>query len=213
MSRNILLITSSPRGAASLSSKVAGELVARLKSHDPSAKIVHRDLAREPLPHIGEDYVVGRLTPAEKQTPSQMEAVRLSDDLIAELFAADTIVIASGIINFGLPSTLKAWFDYIIRAGKTFRYTPAGRAEGLVTGKKAYLVHARGGIYSEGPLKALDYQEPYLKLLLGFIGVTDVEVVRVEGVALGPEVAQKAVTAALAHVETLSPTPAVTALG
>jgi FMN-dependent NADH-azoreductase len=213
MSRNILLITSSPRGAESLSSKVAGELVARIKSNDHATKIVHRDLAREPLPHIGEDYVVGRLTPREKQSASQKEAVTLSDDLIAELFAADTIVIASGIINFGLPSTLKAWFDYIIRAGKTFRYTPAGKAEGLVKGKKAYLVHARGGIYSEGPLKALDFQEPYLKLLLGFIGITDVEIVRIEGVALGHEAAQKATAAALSHVESLAQPNVVTAIG
>jgi FMN-dependent NADH-azoreductase len=213
MSDRVLLITSSPREAASHSTNVARELVAHLKWDQPDTTVTVRDLARDQLPHIGQDYVVGRTLPAEKRTPAQQEAVAISDALIQELVAADTIVIASGLINFGLPSTLKSWFDYVIRAGETFRYTPEGKAEGLLKNKQAYLVVARGGVYSEGPLKPLDFQEPYLKLLLGFIGITNVEVIRVEGVAFGPEAAEKAVDNAIAHAKSLARSPVVTALG
>ena len=106
-------------------------------------------------------------------------------------------------INFGLASTLKTWFDYLLRAGVTFRYDETG-VHGLVSGKKAYLVETRGGVYSDGPAKAFDFQEPYLRHLLGFIGVTDVEAIAVEGVAYGPDVAEKAVAGALDKVSTIT---------
>ena len=208
MSHNILLITSSPRQTSSLSSKVALELVEHLKREQPGAKVTVRDLARDPPPHIGDDFAAARMLRTEPSS-EQQKALALSDALIDELKAADTIVIASGMINFSLPTTLKSWFDYIIRPGKTFRYTPEGRAEGLVKGKIAYLVEARGGIYSQGALKAFDFQEPYLKLLLGFIGITEVEIIRVEGVALGPAVMEKAVTDAIAQVRVLTFKPVV----
>jgi FMN-dependent NADH-azoreductase len=202
MSR-ILFVTSSPRGAASLSTKVATALVDRLQAQPPAATVVRRDLAAQPLPHIGEDFVAAQALPAEARSPAQQAALALSDTLVQELFAADTIVIASAMINFGLPSTLKSWFDYLLRAGVTFRYDETG-VHGLVPGKKVYLVEARGGVYSDGPAKPYDFQEPYLRHLLGFIGLTDVESIAVEGVAYGPDVAEKAMTGALDKVATIT---------
>lgn len=196
---HILLVTSSLRGDASYSTKVARALVDQLQAETPGAVVTVRDLAREPLPHIGADFVAGPAMPPEQRSASQNAAVALSDKLVQELFAADVIVIASAMVNFSLASGLKTWFDYLMRAGVTFTYTEKG-AQGLVTGKKAYLVTARGGVYSEGPLKAIDFQEPYLRQLLAFIGVTDVEAIAVEGVAFGPEAAEKAVAAALAKI-------------
>jgi FMN-dependent NADH-azoreductase len=196
---HILLVTSSLRGDASYSTKVARALVDQLQAATPGAAVTVRDLAREPLPHIGADFVAGPALPPEKRSASQAAAVALSDRLVQEVVAADVIVVASAMVNFSLASGLKTWFDYLMRAGVTFRYSEKG-PEGLVTGKKAYLVTARGGVYSEGPLKAIDFQEPYLRQLLAFIGVTDVEAIAVEGVAFGPEAADKAVAGALARI-------------
>jgi len=124
--------------------------------------------------------------------------VALSDLLIAELSAADVLVLAVPMYNFGLPSTLKAWIDHVVRAGRTFGYSPNG-VEGLVKGKKAILVLARGGVYSEGPYKPFDFQEPYLRAVLGFIGITDVEVVDVAGVAVSAIGPEKALASAVAQ--------------
>lgn len=208
---NILLITSSPRGEASHSARVAAELAQRLAARTPGTTLKLRDLGAEPLPHVDGAFLAAVAAPDRSAlAPALREAAERADALIDEVFAADTIVIASPMINFGLSTNLKAWFDAILRAGKTFRYTPAG-AEGLVKGKKAYLVVARGGIYAEGPLKAVDYQEPHLRTLLGFIGITDVDVVRIEGVAYGPEHAEKALKAALAEVEAIAGAAALAA--
>jgi FMN-dependent NADH-azoreductase len=199
----ILLVTSSPRGAVSYSSKVARSLADGLAAVHPPARIVVRDLAAQPLSHIGTDFVEGLASPAGQRTAAQNAAIALSDEIIAEVFAADVVVIASAMINFGLSSTLKAWFDYLLRAGATFRYSDKG-VEGLVTGKKAYIVAARGGIYSEGGMKAADFQEPYVRQLLAFIGITDIETLAIEGVALGLEVAQEALASALTKVSALT---------
>ncbi len=200
----VLLVTSSPRGAASHSTRIARSLAEQLASGDPGSTVMTRDLFKEPLPHIGEDFVSALGTPPEQRTPAQSVAVALSDRLLAELFAADVVVIASATINFGVPSTLKTYIDYLLRAGVTFRYTATG-PEGLVKGKKAYIVQASGGIYSEGPGKAANFQDTYLKHVLGFIGITDVEVIHIEGVAFGPEAAEKALTAAAGRVSTIRP--------
>jgi FMN-dependent NADH-azoreductase len=200
----VLLITSSPRGKASHSSRIARSLADQLAGSDPNSTVVVRDLAREPLPHIGEDFVTALGTPAENRTPAQSAAVGLSDHLVAELFAADVIVIASAMINFGVSSTLKTYIDHISRAGSTFRYTANG-PEGLVKGKKAYIVRASGGVYSEGAYKPFNFQDPYLKHVLGFIGITDVETIHIEGVAMGPEATDKALAAAAGKVATVRP--------
>jgi FMN-dependent NADH-azoreductase len=119
----------------------------------------------------------------------------LAENLVAELAASDTVVIGSAMINFGPPSSLKAWFDHVVWPGVTFRYA-GNSVEGLLKGKKVYLVTAAGGNFSEGPLSAWDYQSGYLQHLLGFIGLTDIEHLRVEGTAHGPEATQAALSSA-----------------
>ncbi len=199
---HILLITSSPRGAASYSTKLARALAQKLAADEPGSIITARDLAGEHLPHIGEDFSKARVGLAPDSTPAQRAAIALSDKLIQELQAADIIVIGSAMINFGIASTLKTWIDYIVRPGVTFRYTEKG-PEGLVKGKKVYICAARGGVYTDGPLQALNFQDTYLRGALGFIGLTDVETLAVEGVGYGPEVAEKSYSAALAKANTI----------
>jgi FMN-dependent NADH-azoreductase len=197
----ILLITSSPR-ADSYSTRVARELAGKLAGQ-PGSKLVVRDLARRPLPHIDDSFAAARNTPANLLTSAQKSTLALSDELLAEIFAADTIVFAAAMINFGIPSGLKAYIDYVVRPGIAFRYGEKG-PEGLIKGKKVYLVVARGGKYSEGPMQAYNFQDTYLKAAFGFIGITDVEVIVVEGVAFGPEVAEQAVSSALARVQAIA---------
>jgi FMN-dependent NADH-azoreductase len=197
MSR-ILLITSSPR-VDSYSTRVARKLAEKLASR-PGSNLTVRDLTRQPLPHIDDSFAVARNTPLDLLTSAQKTSLSLSDKLLAELFAADTLIVAAGMINFGIPSSLKAYIDYVVRPGVTFRYGEQG-PEGLIKGKKAYLVVARGGNYSQGPMQAFNFQDTYLKTALGFIGISDVEVITVEGIAFGPELAEKAVNTALARVD------------
>jgi len=203
----ILLITSSPRATASYSTQVAHALAKNLISRGEGSTLVVRDLAAEPPQHIDDSFVIARNTPPEQLAPSQRAVLELSDALVAELKAADTIIIAAGMINFGIPSTLKSYIDHILRPAATFRYTEKG-PEGLVQGKKVYLVLARGGIYSEGPMQALNFQDTYLKVALGFIGLTDIEIITIEGVAFGPDAAAKAVNAAMEKVSALGETVA-----
>ncbi len=200
---SILLVTSSPRGAASHSTRVATELAQKLQAKTPGAKIVTRDLASNPLPHIDADYASGIYTPAESRSVQQQSVVGVSDAVVDELFAADAVVISTGMINFNISSTLKAWIDHIARAGRTFSYGADG-PKGLVTDKKVYVVIASGGVYSDGPAAAFDHATPYLKTALGFLGMTDVEVVRIEGVAMGPEAEAKAISSALDQTSDLA---------
>jgi FMN-dependent NADH-azoreductase len=201
--KNILLVLSSPRGQQSYSHQFASDIVDDLKLQHPEATVVVRDLTKEPLPHVGEAFVGGLFSPPEQRTPDQAKVMARSDLLIDELFAADVIVMAVPMHNFAPPSTVKAWFDHIARAGRTFAYTDKG-CEGLLKGKKAIVVVARGGVYSDGPAKDLDFQEPYLRTMLDFLGITDVHVVRVEGVAMGEEVAKRAMASARKQADTVA---------
>jgi FMN-dependent NADH-azoreductase len=135
-----------------------------------------------------------------------LSARALSDELIAELRAADTIVIGAPMYNFGIPTGLRAWFDYVLRAGETFSYSESG-PQGLLAGKRAIVVETRGGHYSEGPARAFDFQEPYLRQLLSFIGITDIVFVHVEKIAFGAEVREAALTTAKAKVATVVKQP------
>ena len=200
---SILLVTSSPRGAASHSTRVATELASKLQARTPGSKLVTRDLNSNPLPHIDADFSSGIYTPAESRSERQQSVVGVSDAIVDELVAADAIVIATGMINFNISSTLKAWVDHIARAGRTFSYGAEG-PKGLVTGKKVYIVIASGGVYSNGPAAAFDHAVPYLRTALGFLGMTDVEVVRIEGVAMGPEAEAKAISSALDQTSDLA---------
>jgi Acyl carrier protein phosphodiesterase len=200
---SILLVTSSTRGAESLSTRIANELVARLQERDPSVELVRHDLGDDPIPHL--DAVTTsaiRKAPSDRNS-SEKDAAARSDALVAELLAADTVVLATGLINFNIQSGLKSWIDNVARAGLTFTYTSEG-PKGLATGKKVYVVLAAAGVYSEGPAAAMNHAVPYLKTVLGFMGMTDVEVITVEGTAFGDEAAAKAVQVAQARVSELA---------
>src|ERR1700720_3914443 len=194
---NILLITSSPRRSESYSNRIADTVIRDLRNNDPDALLMARDLAQDPLPHVDDDFVTATRGRAGPQTPRQQAILAESDELIDELTAADIVVIAAPMINFSVSSTLKAWFDYIALAVRTFSYSEKG-PQGLMTGKRVIIVSASGGIYS-GANAGFDFQVPWLRSMLGFLGMTDVEVIRVEGTALGSEAAEQAVARAAAQ--------------
>jgi FMN-dependent NADH-azoreductase len=194
--RQILCLTSSPRRDTSYSNLVAARLLKELRIVHPDAGVTIRDLAGNPLPHIDEDFVTATRSVAGARSSRQQALVEQSDILVDELLQADTIVIAAAMINYGIPSTLKAWIDYICRPGRTFRYTEHG-TKGLLGGRRVILVLARGGIFSGGPLRAMEYDESYLRSVLAFLGITDVERILIEGVGLGPEAAERAVDSAI----------------
>jgi FMN-dependent NADH-azoreductase len=184
----ILIVGSSPREAMSASRQLTGTVRGRLRSLYPEAKFVERDLAKDGLPHLDYPTVKAIFTNDQTEAESLKEVLRLSDQLTEEVLSSDLLVIASPMWNFGLPSSLKAWIDHIVRPGKTFRYAGAG-VEGLARGKKAILVLASGGVFTEGPWKSWDTVEPYLRQILGFIGIDDVQTVRAQGMnipALAP---------------------------
>jgi FMN-dependent NADH-azoreductase len=191
--KTILAVTSSLSGEASVSNRLVDQFLAQLREAHPGARILRRDVGAEPLPHL--DQATVSAIRGEPQTEAARAARALSDTLIDELRAADLIVIGAPMYNFGIASTLKAWFDHVLRAGITFRYTASG-PEGLLKGKKAVVVQSRAGLYSEGPAAGMDGQEPHLRTLLSFIGITDVEWVRAERLAFGPEAAEAAIDGA-----------------
>ncbi|PDT34995.1 FMN-dependent NADH-azoreductase [Rhizobium sp. M10] len=199
---SILLLTSSPR-AESLSTPIAVDLAEKLKNQKPGSVVVRRDLASNPLPHIDDLFTGAIRKPAEARTAEEVAAIKTSDELVNELFAADTIVISTGLINFNIYSSLKTWIDNVARAGVTFKYTESGPV-GLVTGKKVYVVLTSGGVYSQGPAAPLNHAVPYLESIFGFLGITDVETIYVEGLAFGPEAAEKAIEAAKSRVEEIA---------
>jgi FMN-dependent NADH-azoreductase len=195
---NILHIISSPRGAASFSIQLGNVLVEKLLVAHPGSTVQVHDLTNQPFPHLEEVHLQSFNTPAEQRTPDLQTAVRHSDEAIAELMAADIIVIGAPFYNFGIASTLKAWIDHIVRIKVTFNYSATG-PEGLVKGKKVYVAASSGGIYSEGPMANADFSVPYLKYVLGALGMTDVTVVRVEGTAI-PGVQDTALANAIARI-------------
>lgn len=182
MSR-ILNIISSPRGEASNSIKLANTIIDDLKEKDPGAAVHVRDLTKGPFPYLEVAHLNAFFTPVENHTEADKEAIRHSNEAIQEIMDADVLVIGAPMYNFGIPAVLKSWFDHLSRAGITFKYTAEGPV-GLVTGKKAYIALASGGVYSSGPAVAYDLVTPYVKTMLGFLGVTDVTIVRAEGFAV-----------------------------
>lgn len=188
----ILQLNSAARSQGANSTLLANELTAKLQSANPGAKVVVRDLLADALPHLDDNVLGAFFTPAEQRTPEQAAIVARSDVLIAELQAADFIVIGAPMYNFGISSQLKAYFDWIARAGVTFRYTANG-PEGLVIGKKAFIVSARGGKHAG---TAADSQAPHVKTFLGFIGISDVSFIYAEGLNLGPEAASAGLASA-----------------
>jgi FMN-dependent NADH-azoreductase len=197
----VLFINSSANGGASVSNRLADVLQERLKAHNADVAIKTRDIGSDPVPHLVPETVAG--IRAEPKTDSERRAQALSDELVAELQESDLIVIGAPMYNFGIPSTLKSWFDHVLRARVTFRYTENG-PEGLLKNKKAIVIESRAGVYSEGPASAMDSQEPHLRTLLGFMGITDIAFVRAEGLAFGAETAEAAVKAAAGELRDIA---------
>ena len=199
----VLIIDSAATGEASVSRKITNALERQLRAAG-ATRIVRRDVGAEPIPHL-----VAETTPAlrggEPESDAARAALALSDRLIEELREADLIVIGAPMYNFGMASTLKTWFDHVLRARVTFRYTENG-PEGLLKGKKAIVVETRAGFYSEGPAAAMDHQEPHIRTLLGFIGIEDVTFVRAEKLAFGPEAAEASIRAATEELIALTRT-------
>lgn len=189
----ILQVNSSPRswtnGQGSQSTHLAAELVDGLAAAHAGAEVVVRDLNRAPHPALDEATLGALFTPVEARSPEQAARVALDDALIAELQAADVVVLGVPMVNFGVTSQLKNWLDAVARARVTFEYTANG-PEGLLKGKKVYAVLTRGGVHRD---TERDTQVPYLRTMLGFLGMTDVEFVYAEGLSMGPDAVERAV--------------------
>ena len=177
----ILQLNTSIYSAGGQSSKLATQFVDALHEREPAAKVIVRDLASDPVPHLDASRFGAFLAKPAERTAEQQAVVDYSDTLISELRRADVIVLGLPMYNFGVPSTLKAYFDHVARAGKTFKYTEKGPV-GLLTGKKAVVFATRGGLYAGTPL---DTQTGYVRDFLAFLGITDVEFVYAEGLAIG----------------------------
>lgn len=187
----LLHINSSVRSNGSVSRQLTAEFVQGWKARHPDAIVVERDLVTSPVPHLTEQTVNAFFTPAEQRNAEQAYSVKLSDKLVAEVMNAQTIVIGAPMYNFSVSSALKAWIDHVARAGVTFKYTEAGPV-GLLGGKKVYIFTSRGGVYSHGPAKSMDFHETYLRGVLGFIGLTDITFIHTEGLSMGADEAADA---------------------
>ena len=195
MSR-ILVIESSARQQGSVSRELTQQFIANWQAAHPADQVQVRDLAAEPVPHLDATLLGGWMTPSEQQNDAEKAALARSNQLTDELLAADVLVLAAPMYNFAIPSTLKAWLDHVLRAGVTFKYTETG-PQGLLTGKCAFVLTARGGIYAGS---ALDHQEPYLRQVLAFIGIHDVQFIHAEGLNLGAEFSEKGLAQAKAKL-------------
>lgn len=191
MTNTILQIDVSPRGAESVTRKLTQNVVERLAPDT----IIIRDLTRS-LPHLDSDWIGANFTPANDHTAEQRALLRISDTLVDEIRRADTIVIGLPVWNFGIPAALKAWVDLVARAGETFRYTKDG-PQGLLTGKRAILALASGGTAVDSEI---DFATPYMRHVLGFIGITDVSVVAADQMAMDPEASLKAADEAVLNL-------------
>lgn len=200
---NILQVNSSARvyadGQGSHSARLAGELVERLRALNPGTGVVVRDLARTPHPALDEAALQALFTPTTERTPAQAARVALDDVLIAEIQAADTVVMAAPMINFNVSAQLKNWIDAISRARVTFRYTERG-AEGLLTGKTVYVVLTRGGVHRDQPT---DGVVQYLRTVLPFLGMKDLRFIYAEGLGMGPEAEARGLASARAQIADL----------
>lgn len=196
----LLEIRSSLSGSAGHSSRLADLFTQEWLRRNRDGRVVTRDLSVDPVPHLTAERFGALLAQPQARTPAQQQVADHSDALIAELRTADVIVLAVPMHNFGVPSTLRAYFDHVARAGVTFRYTASG-PEGLIRGKKAYLLITRGGFYPDGA----DLQTPYLRQFLGFIGIDDIDVIHAEGLAIDESTRQKSLAAARHAIAKLLP--------
>ncbi|OCQ90153.1 FMN-dependent NADH-azoreductase [Nostoc sp. MBR 210] len=194
---NILHIDSSPRGERSISRSLTYEFVTSWKDSHPGDTVTYRDLGHYPVPHVDELWIAAAFTPPDARTPELVEAIQLSDSLIDEFLAADRYVFGIPMYNLNIPSTFKAYIDQIVRVGRTFGIDANGY-KGLVdSSKKVLIITSRGGSFPPGtPFAAYDYQEPYLRAILGFIGLTDVTFIHADSLNLGDDARQQSLAAA-----------------
>lgn len=179
----LLHISVSPRGEHSISRQLSNAAVAAWKDRNPEGRVIERDLAKTPLTFVNLDWIAGAFLAPEQHTEAHKQALALSNELVAELVEADEIVIGTPMFNFSIPAAFKAWIDHVVRAGKTFRYNPGGKPEGLLNqNKKVLAIIASGGSYVQGSgLSALDYEVPYLRFIFGFMGITDIQFIQAGG--------------------------------
>ena len=201
----LLHLDSSILGPNSVSRTLSAGIVARLTAAEPTATVVYRDLAAEPVPHLSGSYLVAAQNFTGDHSPELQADLAIGGAVLQEFLTADTVVIGVAFYNFGMPSQLKAWVDRILVAGQTFRYGVDGRPEGLCGAKRVILGMARGGFYSAGtPLEEFEHAETHLRTALGFIGVTRIDVVAAEGIAIGPDQRAAALSLAKQQIAALS---------
>ena len=196
--KNILHVKSSIQGATSYSIQLGKAIVEKVQEKYPGSSLEELDLAGMDIPHLNAEVLRTFFTPDDRRTEADRNTLRLSDRLVAQLLAADIIVIGAPLYNYTIPSSLKAWIDHVTRAGITFGYNEQGPF-GLVTGKKIYVAMSSGGIYAQGPGMANDFVAPYLKAFLGFLGMTDLTVFRAEGLKV-PGVQEHAMQQAIGSI-------------
>ncbi|MBM3105103.1 FMN-dependent NADH-azoreductase [Pseudomonas sp. P66] len=195
MSR-VLVIESSARQQGSISRQLTADFVSQWQAAHPADQITLRDLAVNPVPHLDANLLGGWMKPEDQRNADELQALARSNELTDEVLAADVLVLAAPMYNFTIPSTLKAWLDHVLRAGVTFKYTETG-PQGLLTGKKAYVLTARGGIHAGA---TSDHQEPYLRQVMAFIGIHDVTFIHAEGLNLGGDFHEKGLNQAKAQL-------------
>lgn len=195
----LLQLNSSILADKSVSTTLADRFVAQYREQEPQTEVTVRDLAADPIPHFDGALIQALGTPADERSADQQARVALADRLIAEVQDADVLVIAAPMYNFTVPTQLKAWFDQIARAGTTFRYTETG-PEGLLTGKRAYVMTSRGGVHAGQPS---DFVTGYVRQFLAFVGITDVTFVFAEGTNLGGDARADGIAAANTELERL----------
>ena len=195
MSR-VLIIESSARQQDSISRQLTQTFITQWKAAHPKDEITVRDLALDPVPHLDINLLGGWMKAADQRSDIEQLSLERSNQLTDELLAADVLVMAAPMYNFAIPSTLKAWLDHVLRAGMTFKYTETG-PQGLLSGKRAYVLTARGGIYAGS---TADHQEPYLRQVMGFIGIHDVTFIHAEGMNLGGDFQEKGLNQANARL-------------
>ena len=202
----VLVITASPRGERSVSRKLTTEFAQLWAQHNPKETVLLRDVGHHPVPHVTEPWVLGAFAPAEAQTPESKAAIAVSDQLVEEFLSADKYIFGVPMYNLNIPSTFKAYIDQIVRVGKTFAAGPNGY-EGLVKGKKALFITSSGGAFPAGsPMGAYNFQEPYLKAIFGFMGVTDVQFVTADSMNQGDDAAKASREKAEAALKALAAT-------
>ncbi|HYW22060.1 MAG TPA: FMN-dependent NADH-azoreductase [Nodularia sp. (in: cyanobacteria)] len=194
---NILHIDASPRGERSISRALSYEFITSWKDTHSGVTVSYRDLGRNPVPHVDESWIAAAFTPPDARTLELNEAIKLSDSLVDEFLAADCYVFGVPMYNLSVPSTFKAYIDQIVRIGRTFAMTENGY-QGLVDrSKKVLIITSRGGSFAPGtPYEAYDHQAPYLRALLGFIGLTDITFIHADSLNMGDDLREKSMVAA-----------------